>query len=138
MARTNESPSRLALILIDHGSRLAEANRVVEKLTDYLKKGARRGFSLAVHAHMELAEPTLKTAFARCVEHGATQIVVVPYFLAEGAHVTEDIPRLAAEAAEPYPQVQWVLAPPLGFDARLAGIVLSRALAALASAEKRT
>ena len=32
-------------------------------------------------AHMELAEPSIATAFARCVERGATTVVVFPYFL---------------------------------------------------------
>ena len=51
-------------------------------------------------AHMEMAEPSIKTAFINCVEKGATRIVCHPYFLSRGRHVREDMPELVARAAE--------------------------------------
>lgn len=63
---------------------------------------------------MELAEPSIAAAFARCAEQGARRVIVVPYFLGPGRHWQEDIPRLAAEAASPYPGIQHVVAAPLG------------------------
>src|SRR5258708_36952550 len=54
-------------------------------------------------AHMELAEPSIATAYARCVERGAEQIVVCPFFLGPGKHWTPDIPRLTAAAAAGLP-----------------------------------
>ena len=65
---------------------------------------------------MELTEPSIAAAFGRCVEQGAQQVVIVPYFLAPGRHWNEDIPRLAAEAASPFAErgVTFLVAPPLG------------------------
>jgi sirohydrochlorin ferrochelatase len=34
----------------------------------------------------ELAEPTIKEAFGKCVEQGASRIIVSPYFLSPGRH----------------------------------------------------
>ena len=38
-------------------------------------------------------------AFARCVDQGATTVIVAPYFLGPGRHWDRDIPALAAQAA---------------------------------------
>lgn len=114
-----------ALVIVDHGSRLPEANRVVEAVAAEI---AGRGEYLAVEpAHMELAEPGIAAAFARCAAAGARRVIVIPYFLAPGGHAREDIPRLAGEAASAHPGVEWAVAEPLGLDARIMDIVVDRA-----------
>jgi len=118
-------PDSTALILIDHGSRLDEANKLIERIAERIRERGR--FSIVEIAHMEIAEPTLDRAFTRCVERGAKRIVIVPYFLASGNHVTNDIPRLAAEAAAKHAGIEWKLAEPLGLDERLVDVVLARA-----------
>ena len=47
-------------------------------------------------AHMELAEPSIATAFGRCVRRGARRVVIHPYFLLPGRHWSQDIPRWPA------------------------------------------
>jgi sirohydrochlorin ferrochelatase len=114
-----------ALILIDHGSRVTEANRMLEDLADRL--GRRKTWPIVEAAHMELARPDLPAAFARCVERGATHVIVVPYFLAPGNHAANDIPALTAAAAAAHPGVHWRVAAPLGLDDRLLDVVETRA-----------
>ena len=41
---------------------------------------------------LELAEPSIPDGIQRCIDAGATEVVVVPYFLSAGRHVSEDIP----------------------------------------------
>lgn len=118
-----------ALIVIDHGSRLEEANAMLEIVAGRLKK--RASFPVVEHAHMELAPPDLKTAFEKCVERGARRVVIVPYFLSPGNHARNDIPAQAAEAAAPFPDVAWQVAAPLGLDDRLLDVVEDRAGEAL-------
>jgi len=77
-------------------------------------------------AHMELAEPSIAAAFARCVARGAQRVVIVPYFLGPGRHWNEDIPRLAAEAAGQFPGVEWMVAPPLGVHPLMLEIIDQR------------
>ena len=87
-------PQQLGIILVDHGSRRAESN---DMLLDVVRNFAESsGLSIVEPAHMELAEPSIATAFARCVKRGATTVLVFPYFLLPGRHWNEDIPRLAA------------------------------------------
>ena len=105
---------RLAFIIVDHGSRKAEAN---DMLLDIVRKYKDLyGVEVAEAAHMELAEPSISTAFRKCVEQGATRIVCHPFFLSRGRHVQEDIPSLLRAAAEEHPQLQidYSITQPLG------------------------
>lgn len=118
-----------ALILVDHGSRIADANEMLERLVERLRK--RGVYDVVEAAHMELAQPDLAAAFARCATQGAGSVVVVPYFLAPGNHASRDIPALAAEAAAAHPSIEWRIAAPLGIDDRLLDVVEARAGEAL-------
>lgn len=65
---------------------------------------------------MEMAEPTIEQAFDRCVAAGARRIVLHPFFLSPGRHVTSDIPELMQVAARRYPDVAWLISEPLGLQ----------------------
>jgi sirohydrochlorin ferrochelatase len=119
---------RRALLLVDHGSRRSDANAVLEELATRLR--ARLPDRIVAFAHMDLAEPTVAQGIAACVAKGATEIVVLPYFLAPGSHSTDDIPRLAHAALEGHPQVTLRLTPALGVHEKLVEIVLERVLEA--------
>ncbi|MBX3269149.1 MAG: hypothetical protein KF729_02740 [Sandaracinaceae bacterium] len=113
-----------AVLLVDHGSRSAAANRVVEDVACALRE--RYGAYVAV-AHMELAPPTVAEAVATCVAAGATHVVAVPYFLGPGRHTTRDLPRLVGEAVAGHPGLTYELADPFGADARIVALVAARA-----------
>ena len=119
-----------AFLLIDHGSRRAEANALLEEVASRVK--ARVGNGAVVEpAHMEIAEPTVAQGFARCVEQGATMVIAHPFMLAPGRHVKEDLPRLVAEAAAQHEGVQFVLAGPLGSHDGIIDAVVERCTTAL-------
>jgi sirohydrochlorin ferrochelatase len=63
---------------------------------------------------MELEEPSMATAFGRCVERGAKLVIVSPFFLLPGRHWTDDIPALAAQSAAKHAGVKYLVAAPLG------------------------
>lgn len=75
---------------------------------------------------MEIAEPTVAQGFARCVRRGATTVVVHPFMLAPGRHVTEDLPRMIAEAAKAHDGVAFAMAAPLGTHAGVIDAVIER------------
>ena len=77
---------------------------------------------------MELAEPSIATAFGRCVAHGARMVVVFPYFLSPGRHWNQDIPALVAEAAQPWPDVRFVVTAPLGLHELILQVIDDRIL----------
>ncbi len=123
-------PHGTAVIIIDHGSRLAAANTMLNDVVAMYQSAT--GAEIVEAAHMELAEPTLEDATAKCVARGATSIVVHPYFLAPGRHSTSDIPRMVADLAPHYPEVYFRVTEPLGVDAIMAQLMHQRIVEALA------
>lgn len=84
-----------AYLLVDHGSRLEEANGVVAAVAQAmsLQLDAR-----VAHAHQEAAQPSIDEAIDALVAEGVRALIVVPFFLAPGRHATRDVPRLARES----------------------------------------
>ncbi|HEX6961084.1 MAG TPA: CbiX/SirB N-terminal domain-containing protein [Lacipirellula sp.] len=119
-------PATTGLIIVDHGSRRPESNDLLIKVAAAYRQHT--GRPIVEPAHMELAEPSIAAAFARCVEQGARLVVVFPYFLGPGRHWSEDIPRLVAEAAEPYADrgVQFFVTAPIGLHPLMFDIVTDR------------
>jgi sirohydrochlorin ferrochelatase len=109
------------IVIVDHGSRRQESNRRHEAFV----RGwhARGRYSVVEPAHMELAEPSIATAFDACVAAGATTVVIAPFFLWPGNHWDRDIPALAAEAAARHPGVGYLVTAPLGPHPLLIDIV---------------
>lgn len=105
-----------AIIIVDHGSRRDESNRMLEEVAALFARRFAQLYEIVEPAHMELAEPSIGTAYGKCVERGAARIIVCPFFLGPGKHWTGDIPRLTAEAAKNHPQTEYHVTMPLGID----------------------
>lgn len=112
------------ILIVDHGSRLAEANALLERLAARVRE--RLPDRLVAIAHLELAPPSLDDALVGLIEQGATDIVVHPYFLAPGRHSTHDIPERVAALARCHPGVVVRLAEPLGLHPGLVEAVVER------------
>lgn len=119
---------KVAVILVDHGSRRDESNSLLLDVVEAFHK--QNLWKIVEPAHMELAEPSIATAFDRCVEQGAEFVIVFPYFLAPGRHWNEDIPRLAAAAASAHPGVRHLVTYPLGLHPLLLQVINERIAAA--------
>jgi len=113
-----------AILLVDHGSRLREANEMLAEVATLVSEESPEYH--VEYSHMELAEPTIGQGFAACVKAGAQEITVHPYMLSPGRHATQDIPRLVQEAAGRHPGVSYHVTEPLGLHALLAKVVLER------------
>ncbi len=112
------------VIIVDHGSRREASNELL--LGVVALYSAQSPYAIVEPAHMELAEPSIETAFQRCVARGATLVIVHPYFLLPGRHWDQDIPRLAAEAAEQHADVRYLVTSPLGLHPLMARVMQDR------------
>jgi sirohydrochlorin ferrochelatase len=121
----------LGIVIVDHGSRSDESNRSLTELVDRFVRLYDERYPIVEPAHMELAEPSISTAFGRCVARGADEIVVCPFFLSPGKHWQEDIPRLAAEAAETFAVRRHAVAAPLGIDGLILKLLEKRVAQAM-------
>jgi len=123
-------PREIGLIVVDHGSRRGASNDMLVVMAGMVAEVVPYG--IVEPAHMEIAEPSIQTAFDRCVQRGAKLVVVSPYFLLPGRHWDQDIPGLTAEAARPHPDVPFLVAAPLGLHPLMARVVESRVAHCLA------
>jgi sirohydrochlorin ferrochelatase len=126
--------SKPAILLVDHGSRRAEANQQLESIAQKLRD--RDPQRIVQIAHLEIAKPTIAEGLAACVEAGASEVVVHPYLLAPGRHSREDIPAVSAQAAQAHPGVSVVVSEPLGVHEKLIDVVLERVDAAARVSEQ--
>ncbi len=120
------STPKQGIIIVDHGSRLAESNRMLEELAAQFGAKFADRYPIVEPAHMEIAEPSIATAYAKCVARGASHIVVAPYFLGPGKHWTHDIPRLTADAAATHSGTEFRVAPTLGIDDLILDLLAKR------------
>jgi len=114
-----------ALLLIAHGSRRAEANADLEFVAAELR--ARGRYPVVRVSYLELAEPNIEAGGVQCVEVGATDVILLPYFLSPGVHVAEDLTAARDALGTRFPDVRFVLAEPLGRHPLLVDVVEQRA-----------
>ena len=118
-----------ALVLIAHGSRRQASNEEVEQLASRLRDVASDRYPIIATGFLELASPTIPEAIESCIAAGATKVVVVPYFLAAGRHVVEDIPAFVDPVAEQHPHVQIRIADHIGLSDAMINVILDSASA---------
>ena len=93
-----------SLLLVAHGSRREASNEEVRQLTTQLAAHAGNRYQSVSCAFLELAEPSIPDGIEACIQQGAEEVIVLPYFLSAGRHVHEDIPREIAGKQQEYPQ----------------------------------
>lgn len=113
-----------AVLLIAHGSRRAEANHDLVIVADRLREQS--DYEIIVPGYLELAEPSIPDGARQCVDAGADHVLMMPYFLSAGSHVTRDLERFRSEAAARFEAVKFDLCPPLGLHPLMLQIVKDR------------
>ena len=107
---------KTGIILVDHGSRREESNQLLEEVARLFAARFTDRYEIVEPAHMEISEPSIGTAYAKCVARGAVRMVVCPFFLGPGKHWTSDIPNLTAQASKNFPGTRYHVTMPLGID----------------------
>ncbi len=120
---------KTAILLMAHGSRIAEANDAVREIADIVK--VMTGFDIVEVSYREQHLPNIQQGIDACVAKGAERVILMPYFLFVGAHVQEDLPEEMAEARKRYPNVEFAMGKHLGVHTKLAEVVVDRIAEAL-------
>ncbi len=115
---------KTALLVMVHGSPRPVANNDMYAVVDAVRE--RGVYPIVEVGFMEINEPSIPEAIARCVEQGADRVLAVPYFLHTGNHVTDDLPGLLEEAQQQYPQVEFLMGDFLGHDELVADVIRDR------------
>lgn len=104
-----------ALILFAHGARDPEWARPVQAVAGRLQ--VQNPDLAIVVGFLEFMTPTLAEAIAQVndLAPGApVNIDILPFFIAQGGHLKQEVPVLLSQIQQQYPNVQLRLLPPLG------------------------
>ncbi len=118
----------IAIVVAAHGSRAEPANIAHREVVDALAAALGRAVS---PAFLELAEPSIPDAID-VAAHGARTVLVVPYFLHPGRHLTDDLPAIVRDATTRHPDREIRLLPSFGADPALLDVLAGQVTAALA------
>ena len=106
------------LLIVAHGSRLASSNAevmaLVDKLAERLNNQGQNDW--VAGSFLELTGPKVPEQMARAAESGVSHLVILPYFLAAGHHVENDLPALVKEAQQLYPAMKVELKTHIGLS----------------------
>ncbi len=113
-----------AVLLVGHGSKLSGSNEAIDQVIEALRqKEPSTSFQAAF---LEIQSPNISEGIELCLNQGADEVVVIPYFVQAGKHVVQDIPRIVSEAKAKYFEKTIHLANYLGFDSRIVSVVRDR------------
>jgi precorrin-8X/cobalt-precorrin-8 methylmutase len=119
------------ILLLGHGSPKKDANKLEQvgtMLHGMLHAGCTEDCVRV--AYLQFAQPGIMDTISECVKQGAKKVILHPFFLSSGMHVTKDIPGMIEEARGLYPDVKFIYTEPLGIHEKLAHIVMERISAA--------
>lgn len=118
------------LLVVAHGSRREDSNLEIRELIEQLRLATDR-FSAIDCAFLEIAEPTIAQGLRQQIAQGARQIVVMPYFLSAGRHVSIDIPEQVQRIRDVNPQIDIHIANHLGAAEKIREILIDLASLAI-------
>jgi len=116
-----------ALLLVAHGSRRQQSNEEVILLAGKLRQACDDDYTIVHSGFLELASPSIPEGIENCIQDGATQVTVLPYFLNSGRHVVKDVPEIVAAVTQQYPDVDIVVAPHLGASSLMVDLLIESA-----------
>src|SRR6266581_8306542 len=102
--------SSSAVILFAHGAREPEWARPLERVRDRLRAAGVR----VELAFLEIMSPSLDEAAARLAGEGIGTVVIVPLFLAQGAHLKRELPAMVAKIRKRHAKIEFRVTSALG------------------------
>ena len=112
---------RTAVIILGHGSRNAGADEAIRMVVDGVKKAG--SFDVVEHAFLQYVPPSPYEVIERCAGQNVERIVIVPFFLQAGTHVTKDVPTLLDKARKEYPKIEIIVTDYVGVHPLMAKVV---------------
>jgi sirohydrochlorin ferrochelatase len=91
-----------AVIIVGHGSRGGGNDAALKRLAEEVGRSA--GDVLIEYAFLQFAQPSADAALNRCIAQGSRKIVIIPFFMQAGGHVTRDIPAFLDKARALHPE----------------------------------
>ncbi len=112
---------KTAVIILGHGSKSAGTNGAVRRIVAEVK--GLTGYDIVERAFLQYVKPTLEDACERCIREKAGKIIIVPFFMQSGTHVTKNIPELVKKVKKLHPGIDIIVTNYVGAHPMMAKIV---------------
>jgi sirohydrochlorin cobaltochelatase len=117
------------LIVAAHGSRrkasAAEVAALAKKLDAKVKTDGSSDIQQVTHAFLQFCDPSLETVIQELADSGVDEMVIFPFFISAGSHVTTDIPRAVETARQKHPHVRFHVTRHLGILDAVEDLILA-------------
>lgn len=120
-----------SLLIVAHGSRRNQANRTIQELAKRVVYHLPMNLDDVQVGFLEFSQPSVQSCIDACFNNGSHQLLVLPYFLAQGNHVSKDIPNEIAAAKRKWPNKQIHLLPHIGEMEDMSNLIAKRCLETL-------
>jgi len=114
------------LLIVAHGSRREASNDEVRELVKAVRSQASH-FESVESAFLELSNPSIPDGLRKAVAEGHQRIIILPYFLSAGRHVTEHIPAEVQKVRDEFPNVEMELITHMGAAGGIIQLLLDQA-----------
>jgi sirohydrochlorin cobaltochelatase len=122
----NAGSNAPGIIIVGHGSSQEAAQLA---FVEFVRRVASRlGTEHVLPAFCSSARPNIADQIAAFRAQGLRRIVLLPYFLYSGRHVTTDIPAVLDQCRQQYPELTLELLPSLENDPALEDMLVERLL----------
>jgi sirohydrochlorin ferrochelatase len=111
------------LVFVAHGSRNLISNQQIASLVNAVKANTKEKYTYLNYGFLELAEPSISDAINQQIQIGANEIVISPYFLSNGNHVSRDIPTLIQTFQNKFPSIIFTILPVFGNYVEMASLI---------------
>jgi sirohydrochlorin ferrochelatase len=112
------------ILILAHGSREKTTENTLNEVVGHLK-GIYSEYTIET-AYLQFSDVNLKLGLDELKVKGISDIIVIPYFLFDGIHIREDIPKEIDEYRKENSDMRITMGKTLGSDKRLAEILADR------------
>lgn len=124
---------KTGIIILAHGSRgdrgKADVAEVLGKVTHEVRAFLPSGV-LVTGAALQFNSPNLDEAVNSLATQKVDRLIIVPYFLFHGQHITEHVPKLVERLRGLHPEIEFVVSGNLGLDEHFIDLVANRIIEA--------
>jgi len=111
------------LLIVTHGSRREQSNNEVRVLAEKVAIDLPLITDDVLVAFLEFASPSISEAIDISFTQGVKELVVLPYFLSAGNHVTRDIPKEIDTVMRNWPDRKVTILPHIGASNVMADLI---------------
>lgn len=119
--KQNLKSNKVGIVILSHGSKLKKANASLNKTVRIIRQ--KTGLDTIVPAYLQFCQPDLEKSIKSLIANGRQTVIIIPFFLFNGNHVTRDIPHIIEKEKGKYPKVNFIYTKNVGEDTRISDII---------------